>query len=95
MGVLFHSTHDHPCIDPQHLDNLEVRSGHFKATDVTTHESAPRVRFSTRQCSLTRSKGFLGLPPSNFLSSLACSILRFVTDRAHQGPFRKKSWVAL
>ncbi|GFU68508.1 transposable element Tcb1 transposase [Trichonephila clavipes] len=49
---------------------------------VTIHGRVPRSPFSTRKCLTTHSKDVTRLPPPHYHPSLACSMSRFVTNRA-------------
>ncbi|GFV72151.1 transposable element Tcb1 transposase [Trichonephila clavipes] len=63
-------------------------------TSVTTHATAPRGNFSTRQCSALHGKGITRLSPHCYYTSLACPIPRFVSSRADPGSFGMASWVS-
>ncbi|GFX37227.1 transposable element Tcb1 transposase [Trichonephila clavipes] len=56
-------------------------------TCVATHATAPMSHFSTRQCSASHGKGVTRLSPYCYYPSLACSIPRFVSNRAYLGSF--------
>ncbi|GFS90505.1 transposable element Tcb1 transposase [Trichonephila clavipes] len=55
---------------------------------------APRSHFSTRQCSALHSKGVTRLSPHGYYLSLACPILRFVSNRAYLESFETASWAS-
>ncbi|GFY22803.1 transposable element Tcb1 transposase [Trichonephila clavipes] len=55
---------------------------------------APMNHFSTRQCSAPHGKGVTRLSPHCYYPSLACTIPRFVSNRAYLGSFGMASWAS-
>ncbi|GFS72330.1 transposable element Tcb1 transposase [Trichonephila clavipes] len=50
--------------------------------------------FSTRQCSASHGKDVTRLSPHSYYPSLACPILRFVSNRAYLGLFGTVIWAS-
>ncbi|GFV73662.1 transposable element Tcb1 transposase [Trichonephila clavipes] len=50
--------------------------------------------FSTRQCSASHAKGVTRLSPHCYYPSLACLILRFVSNRAYLESFGTVNWAS-
>ncbi|GFW68042.1 transposable element Tcb1 transposase [Trichonephila clavipes] len=55
---------------------------------------APRTHFSIRQCSASHGKGVTRPSLHCYYPSFACSIPRFVSNRAHLGSFGMASWAS-
>ncbi|GFX97045.1 transposable element Tcb1 transposase [Trichonephila clavipes] len=55
----------------------------------------PRSHFSTKQFSASHVKNVKRLYPHCYYPSLACPILRFVSNRAYLGLFGMVSWASL
>ncbi|GFV21022.1 uncharacterized protein TNCV_2280651 [Trichonephila clavipes] len=81
-------------IDPWHHDSPAVCPWHPAITYVATHATAPKSRFSTRQCMALHGKGVTRLYPYCYYTSLACLIPRFVSNRAHLGSFGAVTWTS-
>ncbi|GFT86468.1 transposable element Tcb1 transposase [Trichonephila clavipes] len=67
-------------------DNLQPR--------VSTHATAPRSHFSTRQCSASHGNGVTRLSPHCYYPSFSCPIPRFVSNQAYLGSFGMASWTS-
>ncbi|GFX24004.1 transposable element Tcb1 transposase [Trichonephila clavipes] len=61
---------------------------------LTLMQRLPRARFSTRQCLASHGKGITKLSWHCYYPSLACPILRFVSNRAYLGSFGAANWAS-
>ncbi|GFX13140.1 transposable element Tcb1 transposase [Trichonephila clavipes] len=83
-----------PSIDPWHHHSPVVCPWHPATTCVATHATAARSHFSIRQCLALHKKGVTRMFPHCYFHSLACPILRYVSNRAYLGSFGTAIWTS-